>query len=417
MRGLAGNRDYRLWWAGSLVSGIGTAMSLVAYPLLVLAITGSPLRAGLVGALEAAPYAALSLPAGVLADRVSRRALLTTASFASVAATGWVPLSYWLGVLDVRQIYLTAVVNGTAGVVFEVTQVATVPRLVTEDQLGVAAGQAELIFNLSAIAGPPLAGLLLTAWLALPMLVDAVSFAVVGCVILAIRARLSATSAPPPVPWRRDLTTGMRIVAGRRQLRSMSILTITGDMLFAGIAVLMTVLLRHSGATPSVVGLNFSLAAAGGVAGSLAASRVERRFGLVTAIVSRSWATAALFPLLAVAGSPFLLGGVWCALNVMIALMNVVQMRYVMATMPNEILGRAQSFLTFLSYGVLPVGALLTGFLLEVLGPARTVFCFSAVLGLLAIYASVSPGLRDDGGPARSLPATPGSGPATSSGQ
>jgi hypothetical protein len=78
----------------------------------------------------------------------------------------------------------------------------------------------------------------------------------------------------------------------------------------------------------------------------------------------------------------------------MIAAMNVLQMRYLMTRMPGDLLGRAQSVLTFLSYGVLPLGALLTGGLLSSIGPAPTVLCFTGVFVALAAYATVSPGLR-----------------------
>jgi MFS family permease len=300
-------------------------------------------------------------------------------------------------VLNVRQIYVTALINGAAGVVFMVTQVATVPRLVPEDQLGPASGQAELIWNVSAVVGPPLAGLLLTAWLALPMLADAISFAVVGCVVLGIRTGLNPDSPPLPTSLRKDLTVGIRKLAARKQLRAMTAITITGDFLFGGITVLMTVLLKHSGAPPSVIGVNFSLAAIGGVVGSLLANPVERRLGMVTSILIRSWTVAILFPLLALSVVSYLLGVIWCAINVTIALMNVVQMRYMMTSIPNEVLGRVQSFMTLLAYAVLPIGMLLTGTLLEGFGPRATVLCYAGVLLVVAFYASVSKSLRASG--------------------
>ena len=192
--GLLRSRDYRFWWAGSLTSGIGNAMSLVAYPLLILAITHSPFKTGLVGAIETIPYALFSLPVGVLADRVSRRAMLVVSSLASAAATAWIPIAYVAGILDVRQIYITALLNGAAGVVFQVTQVAVIPQIVPEDQLGVASAQSQMIFSLSSIIGPPLAGILLAVWLAMPMLVDASSFAVMGLAVLAIRLPLNQST-------------------------------------------------------------------------------------------------------------------------------------------------------------------------------------------------------------------------------
>ncbi|HEY1487359.1 MAG TPA: MFS transporter [Micromonosporaceae bacterium] len=393
--GLWRDRDFRLWWTGNLTSAVGTAMTMIALPLLVLAITGSPGQAGGVGALEAVPYAVLSLPVGTIVDRYQRRALLVAAALVSAVSMASIPVTYAFGHLTIAQIYAVALVNGAAGVVTEVTQVAALPRLVAEDQLGTAAGQAEVIYNLSAIVGPPLAGLLLVhAWPVLPFAVDALSFAIAALSILAIRRALSGESAGRPSSWRSDLTLGAGTVRRNRRLRAMTILTIAGDLLFAGITILMTVLVRSRGGSPEEVGTVFAMAAIGGVIGSLLASRVERRIGVVASIVIRSWATAVLFPLLALDVPVLLLGVVWAAVTVSIAMMNVVQMSFLVTTIPSERLGRVQGFMTLLAYGVLPVGTLLIGGSLELFGATHTVLLMSAVLAVLAVYSSFSRDLR-----------------------
>src|SRR5260370_38882161 len=67
------NRDYMLLWSGQVVSNVGTEVSTVAFPLLILAVTGSPAQAGFVGALRALPYVIFTLPAGALLDRWDRK--------------------------------------------------------------------------------------------------------------------------------------------------------------------------------------------------------------------------------------------------------------------------------------------------------------------------------------------------------
>ncbi|MGH2882328.1 MAG: MFS transporter, partial [Solirubrobacteraceae bacterium] len=94
------NREFALLWSGQAISQLGSQISLVAFPLLVLAITGSPAQAGLVAFVRNVPIAALALPAGLLADRVNRRHVmvvtdgvraLTMASIPIAAAAGRVP--------------------------------------------------------------------------------------------------------------------------------------------------------------------------------------------------------------------------------------------------------------------------------------------------------------------------------------
>ncbi|MGY0231047.1 MFS transporter [Longispora urticae] len=402
---LWGSRDYRWWWLGNLISTVGTAMSLIAYPLLVFAVTGSALGAGIAAACEVLPYALLSLPVGALVDRLPRRALLIGASLVSLAATGTIPVAHAADLLTPYLIYGVALVNGCAGVVFSITQVAVLPRIVREDQLGRAAGQSEVIWNLASIVGPPLAGLLITRSATLPFAVDALSFGVVaGCVAL-VRARLDADAPPAPVDWRADLTLGARRVATHRRLRALTLITVAGDLPFAGIAILITLLVRQDGGSPTGVGVVFAIAATGGVLGALAAPRIERRVGLVAAVVVRGWATVLLFPLLALGLAPVWVGLVWAGLSVTISMMNVIQMRYVLTGMPEEELGRIQAFVTLLSYAVLPVGTLGTGALVAWLGPHGTVLVYTGLMLVLALYGTVSRDLRST--PEESSPVVP----------
>src|ERR1700756_4956019 len=91
------NREFRLLWSGQTLSALGSQVSLVAYPLLVLAVTGSPAKAGVVGFARAVPVPLLALPAGALADRMNRKVLMVTcdcvravalAAFSIALATG-----------------------------------------------------------------------------------------------------------------------------------------------------------------------------------------------------------------------------------------------------------------------------------------------------------------------------------------
>ena len=67
------NRDYLLLWSGQIVSIIGTHVSQIAFPLLVLAMTHSPAQAGLVAAARSLPYLLFTLLAGALVDRWNRK--------------------------------------------------------------------------------------------------------------------------------------------------------------------------------------------------------------------------------------------------------------------------------------------------------------------------------------------------------
>ena len=155
-----------------------------------------------------------------------------------------VPEEQWLAI---KQYLATAQAN--------IAQVAVLPKLVSQEQIGAASGQSELIFNLSAVAGPPVAGLLLAGGhLAVPFIIDSVSFGVLALAVRMIRSDLDPGRPVGGARWRDEILAGFRTLARYKTLRALSIMTLVGDFLFSGITVLMTVLIKSRGASPSIIG-------------------------------------------------------------------------------------------------------------------------------------------------------------------
>jgi len=114
VRPLWRNRDFILLWSDQTVSTLGTSMSLLALPLLALALTRSPAQAGFLAAVQSLPYLVFSLPAGALIDRWDRKRVMIRCDAARFIVYGSVPLAYVLGHLTIAQLYLVALVGGTA---------------------------------------------------------------------------------------------------------------------------------------------------------------------------------------------------------------------------------------------------------------------------------------------------------------
>src|SRR6266705_4263150 len=97
------NRDYVLLWSGQMISSVGTRVSMLAFPLLVLAITHSPAQAGLIAALRGLPYALFVLPAGALIDRWNRKHVMILCDIGRAIAFGSIPVALILGRLTIAQ--------------------------------------------------------------------------------------------------------------------------------------------------------------------------------------------------------------------------------------------------------------------------------------------------------------------------
>lgn len=154
------NRDYLLLWSGQIVSLVGSQVSLLAFPLLILAFTGSPAQAGFAGALRVLPYVIFGLPAGALVDRWNRKQVMIVCDIVRAFSLASIPVALLIGHLTVFQLYIVTVVEGTFFVFFNIASVACLPQIVPKNQLSTAIAQDVTSANISSLLGSPLGGIL-----------------------------------------------------------------------------------------------------------------------------------------------------------------------------------------------------------------------------------------------------------------
>ncbi|HEY9472527.1 MAG TPA: MFS transporter, partial [Mycobacteriales bacterium] len=148
------NRDFQLLFAGSLTSVVGSEIAAIAYPLLVLAVTGSPAQAGLVAFAETAAAVLVGLPAGALVDRWNKRAVMVTTDGLRLVAAGSIPLALAADRLTLAQIVAVAAVTGAAGSFFYPARMVAVRRTVPPDQLPAALSQNQARVAIGSLVGP-----------------------------------------------------------------------------------------------------------------------------------------------------------------------------------------------------------------------------------------------------------------------
>src|SRR5262245_60065676 len=123
------NRDFMLLWLGQAVSTVGSQISLLAFPVLFLTLTGSPAQAGLMTAVRALPYVLFGLPAGALIDRWDRRLVMLLCDTGRALALGSIPLALALGVLSTAQLYLVSFIEGSLFLFFNLAETASLPQV------------------------------------------------------------------------------------------------------------------------------------------------------------------------------------------------------------------------------------------------------------------------------------------------
>lgn len=279
------NREFAIFWAGQTLSAVGDAVAQIAIPLLVLRVTGSVAQMGLVTATVGVATVLAGIVAGPLADRVDRRRLMIGCDLARVGVYAVIPLGWWLAGPHMALVYLTAGCGAFLGMCFSVTGVAAVANLVEADQVTDANGRLQASAAVASIVGPVLAGLLAAGFGPASALgADALSFAVSAASLACIRLRAPAAQRPAlpraPESRRAELLAGVRFLWRQPVLRTLTYMIAGFSFLTLGALDLFVYhLQRDLGQSDRAVGLVFSVASTGAIAGGLLAAPARRRWG------------------------------------------------------------------------------------------------------------------------------------------
>lgn len=401
--GLWLNADFLHLWGAQTISQFGTQITLLALPLAaILTLEASPLEASILGALEYAPFLALTLVAGVWVDRVRRRPLLVAADLVRAIVLASVPVAWALDVLTMWQLYAVGLAVGSMTVVFDVAYVPYVASLVERRQLGDANSKVEISRSAAQTSGPAIAGglvELLTAPYAL--LADAVSF--VASAVLLGRIRTEEVEAVAErKPGRRELADGVRYVFGSRLFRPIMACTALSN--FFGQAIwgplLLVYAVRELDLGPGTIGLVLTIGSVGVLAGALAVGRILRLLPIGPTIAL----SAVLFgpPVLLVPLAPQTSAEPWLVAAFAITgfggvVYNVSTRTLFQSLTPNRMLGRATAVVRTVVWGVIPLGALLGGVLAEVIGLREAIWvgASGATFAALPVLLSPIPRLRE----------------------
>lgn len=390
---LRSNREFRLLWAGQAVSALGSQISFVAYPLLALATTGSPAKAGIVGFAFNIPVALLALPAGALADRVNRKHLMIAADAVRALALASLALAIALAAdaVPFALIVVVAFIDGTGFVVTYTAERGAVRQLVEPELLGEAVARNEARMFGAMLAGPPLGGLLFGLGRAIPFLADAVSYvaSVISKLLISADFQDVRIDSDP-----RSAREGLRWVWERPFFRYCSLLFAGSNPLFTGLYLLIVVVAKSGGASSAAVGVMLAIAAAGGLLGAMLAPRLQRRLSPRMALIGESWAMALGIPLMLVTDDALVLGIIMAAIELITPVTNSIVVAFRVALTPDRLQGRVQAASTLISFCAGWTGPLVVGLLLQHAGTSATILALAGWAALLAVAATVSRSFR-----------------------
>ncbi len=392
---LTENRDFLVVLTSQGISSLGDAVNFTALPLLVLALTGSGLAMGVVGAVATLPDLFIALFAGAIADRADRRRMMLLADAGRCVLTALIPISVALDGPTLAVILLVAAPLGILRAFFLAGYTASLPALVGRSQLTQANAVFEAVYSAGFIIGPALAGFLATSiGPGRTLVVDALSFGLSAIALLFIRRPLVAPQGRPSSGIIADIREGIVYVVHDRVLAPAILFWGSASVVGAGIVNVLAYLITVDRAYPaSVLGLTLTAYGVGTVSGALLAARLRRGPSGVLMLGGIA-AKGALLLAFAASSEPAV--GYAAALGAgvfdSIVLVTYITLRTNLS--PDELLGRIGATARTISLGLQPVGLFAAGVLLDSIGGEATLVVMGvAFLALGAGFAFV-PALR-----------------------
>ena len=401
--GLWRNSDFLKLWAGETISQFGSQIDDLAFALVaILVLDASAFEVAVLGTVLFLPFILFTLPAGVWVDRLPRRPVLIIGDFGRAALYATVPIAYVADVLTLWQLYAVGFLVGVFQVFFDVAYQSYLPSLVGRDQIIEGNSKFEISRSAAQISGPGLGGILveiLTAPYA--VLVDALSFLASGLFILRIRKpeerpeRATNVDGSKTSFWQ-DVKEGLRFVLGNPNLRAQAGCTGTSNFFFSlGFSIYLVFAVRELGLSPGLIGVVFSIGAAGSMVAAFTAMRVSRRFGIGPTTIAVTLLQAPAFFAVALAPEgndalPFLIVS-QLALGFTLVIYNIVQVSYRQAICPARLQGRMNSAMRFIVWGTIPLGTLAGGALATWVGLRETIAIGAIGSGLSFLWILLSP--------------------------
>lgn len=405
------NRGFMLFWTGQSISLLGDQVSLLALPLIAVALLHA--SAFQVSALTAATWlpAVLGAAAGTWIDRrQNKRAIMLSADLGRALMMLSIPAAALLGHVTLVQLYLVGLLTGAISMLFNTTYYAFFARLVPQESYIAANSRLSTSQSAACVAGPAVGGFLVQALTApVAVLVDAVSFLASAALIWRIRLPAKGTGpgiteadAGKPDPaapsFRRELRQGWDFVIHDPIMRASlaGTATINFFTFLTGTSLIVLFATRALSLPAAIIGVVFGAGATGSLLGALLAGRAAAWLGVGRTVATAAVLFPAPFALIAAAGGPTgLRAGVLAAAEFLagvgVMLFDVNQNAILTAAVPDGMRARVTGLYSSVNYGVRPAAALTGGLLAAHVG-LRATFLAVAVGGSLSlVWFLVSP--------------------------
>ncbi|MDV9169865.1 MFS transporter [Streptomyces sp. W16] len=377
-----GSGYHRLTGAAG-ASAVGDGMRFAALPLLSAALLHDAFPVSAVTAATTAPWLLFGLPAGAYADRFERRRLMIAADLLRALTLIVTVVLLACGRLTFWSLLTAAFLLGVGEVLFDCASFALLPSIVPKERLEAANGRLFAVQTVGRdLLGHVLGGVLFTVGRAVPLLLDALSFLTSAVLLTGVRGPQPERSTVRP-RLLTDIREGLVHVLRDPLLRALTVSAGVINAVYLGQIAVFVILVRDVLDLPDAAyGALLAAGAAGGVVGSVAASRMTGAIGRVPTLIGNLALMGVAGLAVAATDSVYVVTVAYCAAGFGLMVWNVVAVTLRQELIPDRLLGRATGVYRLFAWGTMPLGALLFGWLSTLAGP-RAAFAVGGAVTLV----------------------------------
>ncbi|HTX53550.1 MAG TPA: MFS transporter [Candidatus Baltobacteraceae bacterium] len=392
------HRDFRLFTSGQLISLVGTWMQSVAQSWLVLELTNSPLKLGIVGTLQFGPMLLFSFLAGAAADRLPKRRVILATQTALMLQAFVLAALAWTGHVRYWHVAVLAFGYGMATTLDMPTRQSFIVEMVGRQDLSNAIALNSAMFNGARMIGPAVAGLLVDRFGV------AIAFGINGLSFIAVLIALAAMRAEGLPSHRDGSSIRQDILVGVRYAKDTPLVALILSLLLS----ISLFVLNHNVMVPLLArdilhlnahgfGLLMAALGTGAVIGAFALAAFVQSHPPLWILMSAAVISSASILSLSAVRTEFIAAAILSVVGLSQIMFLASCNTTLQMVVPDRLRGRIMSLYAFVFAGVTPIGSFLMGGIAEWFGISAAYAVgggigLACVLGLMVVWWRASAG-------------------------
>ncbi|MBU3060412.1 MFS transporter [Nocardia sp. NEAU-G5] len=380
------NQNFLLLWSGNAITFVGTCGVRIAYPLMALTLTGSPVAASWVGFAMTLPEFIFQVPSGVAADYRNRRQTLVKCQKYGLMATLLAAVVVVVTPPGLTLLLMvSAFVEGAAQVFFATSELGLVRDIVSVEERPAAFALVEAEESIATVVGRGFGAVALGAARSLPFLANAATYLYALWSLSKIRSSPQEEVHGPSIWDWSSARSGMQFLRADPFLRSIAAILTATNFIFEIVVLLTSMDIRNGGGPVWEIGVVLGAPGLGGIVSAAPTMWLARRADTKIALTITLWAWFLMLVIMAMCPTPAMLAVSLVGIGAFWTFSNVAMTLYRVRVVPEAMLGRVVGATMLVQCSGMAAGSLLAGYILSMLGTSATGWLLVVAMLILAL--------------------------------